>query len=176
MRTAGLIALGLALLVIQAAGATLLPMHAYAPNLMLPIVIFLGVSAGVHIVRGASICFVLGYLLDAFCGSPMGLQTFVLVASFFAARGAGLRLFPRGPALQIFLTFMMALVTGGTILALRAIFEAPEPFRTADVGQNTLMLLKSALVTALLSPLVFAAVRRIEDWGALRPEERAAAS
>ena len=84
------------LLVLEAALGTLIPMHAFAPNLMLPIVIYLGVSPEVQIVRGALISFLLGYLLDSFCGNPMGLQTFVLAASFMVARGAGLRLFPQG--------------------------------------------------------------------------------
>jgi rod shape-determining protein MreD len=86
MRSVVLILFGLTLLVFQAAAATLIPLHQVAPNLLLPIAIFLGVSHEVHISRGAILSFVLGYLLDAFCGSPMGLYTFTLVATFMASR------------------------------------------------------------------------------------------
>lgn len=172
MRSTLLIGFGLALMTLQATLGTLLPMHTFAPNLMLPIAIFLGVSAEVNIVRGAALCFVLGYLLDSLCGSPVGLQTFVLVAAFFVARGAGVRLAPQGLAFQMLMTLMMALLTGGTILALRAIFEHPPPFETDDATRKSLTVLRSALVTALLSPPIFRAVRRIEGLFS-RGEERA---
>lgn len=159
---AALVLFGFLLLVLQSALATVTSVLAYAPNLLLPIIIYLGVSANVSLVRGSLICFLLGYLYDAFCGSPMGLQTLVTVASFMAARGAGLRLFPQGPAFQILLTALMAILSGGTILALRAIFERPGPFTTPDAAQNLSLMLRYALSTALLSPLVFWVTRRIE--------------
>lgn len=159
-----LVVFGFLLLVVQSALATATPVLAYAPNLLLPITIYLGVSADVSLVRGSLICFVLGYAYDAFCGSPMGLQTFVTVASFMAARGAGLRLFPQGPVFQILLTAVMAILSGGTILALRAIFERPGPFATRDAAQNLAVMLRYALSTALLSPLVFWGARRIEGY------------
>ena len=168
-----LVAFGFALLVLETALATLIPMHSFATNLLLPIAIFLGVSAEVHIVRGALVCFVLGYLLDSFCGNPMGLQTFVLTASFIVARGAGMRLFPQGTAFQILLTFLMAIAFGATVLALRAIFEQPQgPMFTEGMGETSSAPLKSAAVTALLSPLVFAGTRRIVTLGAQKREER----
>ena len=91
MRYLALVALGFALLVAQAALGVLMPLHEWAPNLMLPIVIYLGVTHDVQVARGAAASFVLGYLLDTFCGSPMGLQTFVMVASFLIARESGHR-------------------------------------------------------------------------------------
>lgn len=174
MSSIGIVLLGFGLLVLQTALATLLPMYSFAPNLLLPIAIFLGVSPDVHIVRGASISFVLGYIFDAFCGNPMGLQTFVLVAGFMVARGAGLRLFPQGPAFQIFLTFLMAILSGATVLALRAIFEQ-QPIQGLgdDASESGITLFQSALATAIVAPLVFMAVRRIEGGGVVKSEERA---
>lgn len=167
------VAYGLCLLVLETALATLIPMHSFAPNLMLPIAIFLGVTAEVQIVRGMLVCFVLGYLLDSFCGNPMGLQTFVLTASFIVARGAGLRLFPQGMVFQILLTFLMAIAFGATVLALRAIFEQPKlPLLGDGMGAMSEGPLKSAAATALFSPLVFAGTRRILAIGAPKREER----
>jgi rod shape-determining protein MreD len=168
-----LVAFGLILLVFETAFATLVPMHSFAPNLVLPIAIYLGVSPDVHIVRGASVCFALGYLLDSFCGNPMGLQTFVLTASFIVARGAGLRLFPQGMAFQILLTFLMAIAFGATVLALRAIFEQPQvPLFGTTMGAISEAPLQSAAATALLSPLVFAGTRRIVGLGNPKREDR----
>ena len=171
-----LVAFGFLLLVLETALSTLLPMHGFAPNLMLPIAIYLGVSAESHILRGALISFMLGYLLDSFCGSPMGLQTFVLTASFMVARGTGLRLFPRGPAFQVLLTFLMAIGFGATVLSLRAIFEQPSVLGLNESARETVItLVQSAIATAVTSPLIFAGTRRIISIGALKREEQTVA-
>lgn len=175
MRNLALIGLGFVLLVAQAALATLVSAHTLAPNLLLPVVIYLGVSHDVHIVRGAALSFVLGYLLDSFCGSPMGLMTFVLVATFVVSRFAGLRFFLRGAAFQVGLTFLVSLLAGGTILALRAIFEQPAPFPAGTPFGTLLSLLGPAITTALVAPLIFAAVRRVEGLAARRRDEGATA-
>ena len=166
MRNTLLVAFGLLLLTAQAALATLAPMHTFAPNLVLPIVLCLGVSADVYMVRGALISFVLGYLLDAFCGNPMGLQTFVMVAVFMLARGAAFRLFPHGPLFSALLTFGMAVISGFAVLALRAIFEKQSEMLTYDSGRTARILFQSAATTALLAPPLFAVVRRILFGGA----------
>ena len=174
MKNALLIGLGFGLLVLQAVASTVVSVHALAPNLLLPVVIFLGVTHEVHIVRGAAISFVLGYLFDSFCGSPMGLMTFVLVAMFVLSRFAGIRFFLRGPLFQVGLTFGVSLIAGGTVIALRAIFERPAPFPAGTVGEGILSLVVPAVTTAVVSPLVFLAVRRVEAVSVRRREERAA--
>jgi rod shape-determining protein MreD len=162
VRNAALITLGFLLLVFQAALSTLIPIYAFAPNLVLPVVIYLGVTHEVHVVRGAVLAFILGYLLDAFCGSPMGLHTFILVATFIVARFAGLRFLMRGVFFQAALTFVVALLDGGTILALRAIFEKSSAWNADSVESTALTLLIPALSTALVAPVLFAVVRKIE--------------
>jgi len=173
MRNVAIVALGFVILLLQAAVSTLVPLRWLAPNLLLPVVIYLGVTHDLGIARGAALAFVLGYLLDSFCGSPMGLQTFVMVATFLAARGAGLRLFLRGPLFQIGLTFGVGVGSGATVLALRAIFEPPAPFPAGDVWQTSVSLVVPALVTAVFSPLVFGIVRRL-DAALTRPREEGA--
>ena len=171
MRNLAFVAFGFGLLVAQAALGALLPLADWAPNLVLPVVIYLGVAPDVHVVRGAALAFVLGYLLDSFCGSPMGLQTFVMVATFLVARGAGLSLFMRGPAFQIAMTFVFAVLAGGSILALRAIFEPPAPFPVGSVSTTVLSLSAGAAVTAVLAPLLFGAVRRLDGLVTRRRDE-----
>lgn len=157
------VGLGLVLLTTQSAIATLVPMHHFPPNVVLPIVVFLGVSSEVQLVRGALTSFALGYLLDAFCGSSMGLHTFVMVAAFFASRGAGLRLFPQAALLQLLAMFIAAASADATVYALRAIFEQPLlPGLGEDLRATLLSVAASALATAVLSPVIVAMARRIE--------------
>lgn len=173
MRSVWLIAFGFGLLTVQAAVATLIPMHGIAPNLMLPIVMALGVTADVWIVRGAIVSFVLGYLLDAFCGTPMGLYTFVLVATFMLSRGASSRIFPQGVFLSGALVFGMSLVTGFSVIALRAVFERRPEILNYDTRSTAFVLLSTSLATAVLSPLVFAVVQRIDGRLMQKTDERA---
>ena len=165
MRSLALLSVGFGLLIVGSSLGALVPMHGYVPNLVLPIAIFLGVSAEVPIVQGALVCFALGYLLDSFTGSPLGLQTFALVASFLIARGAGLRLFPQGRGFQILLTLTMALVSGAVVLALRAIFERAF---TLELEESGTTLVRSAVATALCAPLVFLLIRRFAAGDATR--------
>lgn len=171
MRSAAFVLLGFALLVFQAAFGVLFPLGDWAPNLVLPIVVYLGVTNDVPVVRGAVLSFVLGYLLDSFCGSPMGLQTFVMVATFLIVRGAGLNLFMRGPALQIVAAFVFASISGGTILALRAIFEPPAPFPLGTALPTLRSLVAGAATTALVAPPLFTVIRRMDGLVTRRREE-----
>jgi rod shape-determining protein MreD len=158
-----MLGLGTLLLVAQSAIATLVPMHGMTPNVVLPLAIFLGVSADVALVRGAITSFLLGYILDSFCGNRMGLHTFVIVASFLAARGAGLRLFPQAALLQVLAMFVAAASADATVYALRGIFEQPVlPGLGNDLRATLLTIAGSAASTAVLSPLIVAAARRIE--------------
>jgi len=167
------IGLGLLLLTTQSAIATLVSMHAFPPNVVLPIVVFMGVASEVQLVRGALTSFILGYLLDAFCGSSMGLHTFVMVAAFFASRGAGLRLFPQAALLQVLAMFVAAASADATVYALRAIFEHPVlPGLGDDLKATIQSVAASALATAVLSPVIVAMARRIEATRHRR-EERA---
>jgi rod shape-determining protein MreD len=191
-----ILAFGFLLLIVQATLATHVSLHPFTPNLMLPMVIFLGVQPEVGMLRGALISFLLGYLLDEFCGSPMGLQTFVLVATFMVARGAGIRLFLRGALFQIGLVFVAGIIAGGTILALRAIFSPADPFPlempatglAGDVvalltstGEDdaplvgsilgtALTLIGSAAATAIFAPGVFSVMRRLDALETRRRE------
>jgi rod shape-determining protein MreD len=173
MRSLLMVGFGFILLAGQAALATLIPMHTFAPNLMLPIALALGVSPEVHLVRGASVCFALGYLLDAFCGNPLGLQTFVLVASFMLARGAAVRLLPHGPMFIALFALVMSIVSGFAVLALRAMFEKRSEILTYDALGTLRVVIQSAIATALVAPPIFGVVKRIDARTSQKAEDRA---
>jgi len=171
LSSALMLALGFMLLVLQSSLAVLVGTHAYAPNLILPIAIFLGVSPDVQLGRGAALAFTLGYFLDLFSGNRLGLATFLMVGTYILARAAGLRLFLRGPLFQVLLTFLVSLLVGGASLALRAVFERQPPFEIGGALSAGLDLIGPAIVTAIAAPLVFAPARRIEAIGSRRREE-----
>ena len=187
-----LVGFGIALLVVQSSLGVLVPTYPFTPNLILPVVMFLGVSPEISIVRGGLLSLVFGWALDQFCGTPMGLSTAVMVATYIASRGAVHQLFLRGTAFQVGLSFAVALLSGGSMLALRAIFAPQEAFPLAlpaaglmrDVvgffsgtGETdaplvgsaveiAVTLAASALATAVCAPFVFSLLRRIEAVGA----------
>jgi rod shape-determining protein MreD len=175
IRSFAIVALGAALLVVQSTIGALLPIHPFEPNLLLPMAFFLGVSPEVRTVRGAFISFGLGYVLDLFAGYPMSLYTLLLVATFLVARGAGLRFFPRNVAFQMLLTFAVALIVGGAAVALRTMFGRRDLPPIGDGWTALPAVLASAFTTALLSPVLFALVERVDTIAAARREDAVAA-
>jgi rod shape-determining protein MreD len=180
------VATALALLLAQSALSTLVPFHPFVPNVLLPMVLYLGVTPDVTLVRGSTLAFVLGVLADELTGAPLGLDTFLFVAAFLLTRVAGLRLFLRGVPFQIAATTGIAMVASGAMLALCAIFEQGEAFPLAMppaglpgalaeslfgddvplVGSAThvaSVIAATGFSTGLVSPLVYAATRRIES-------------
>src|SRR6185312_5679123 len=114
MRNTAFLALGIALLVVQSnlfrmvgrlhvAGAT--------PSLLLPLVIFMGVHA-YSVARGAALSFTLGFFLDVFAAAPLGLFTFVTVATFVVSRAAGVRLAAQTLLTKLALAFVFSLLQG----------------------------------------------------------------
>src|SRR4051794_14304796 len=124
MRNSAFLAIGLALLILQSnlyrvidrvhiPGAT--------PALLLPLIVFMGVHE-YSVARGAALAFLLGYLLDLFTAAPVGLFTFITVATFVISRAAGVRLAAGTLLTKVALAFVFALLQGVLIVILTAIF------------------------------------------------------
>ena len=128
------------------------------PNLVLPIIVFTGVHE-YSLARGAMLAFVLGYALDLFAAAPVGLYTFVSVATFGLARIAGVRLAAQTVPTQLLLAFLFALAQGVMVLVLLAIFHKDPYVAKALVPR----LLPVAISTALAAPLVFRIAQRIHQ-------------
>ncbi len=194
-KTAFVVLFGLALLVMQTSLATLMPLHPASPMLLVPVALHLGVSPDVSLARGALTAFLLGWMMDEFCGAPMGLSTFVLVAAYLVTHAAVNQLVLRAVPSQVLLTFAVSLLGGGTMLALRTIFGPPEAFplampaaspfggllgpsgRSGAAVEIALELIVSAAFTAALAPLMFRILARIDASGTRtrRAEQGAAA-
>lgn len=161
MRNTAFLGLGILLLVVQSnlfhligpleiAGAT--------PSLLLPLVIFMGVHE-YSIARGAALSFLLGYLLDTFAASPVGLFTFISVATFVIARAAGVRLAAQTLLTKVALAFVFALLEGLLIVVLTAIFGA-DPARPRALA---VLVPPHAISTAIVAPLIFRLAERVHQ-------------
>jgi rod shape-determining protein MreD len=166
VKTASIIALGFLLLVAQSTFAAFVPFELIVPNAALAVVIYMGLhsySAG----YGAAVSFALGYLMDTFAGSPLGLYTFVAVAVFLLSRTAALRLFLKGWIFEIALTLVWATVAGVLGLLVRGLFD--QDFRS--LLTNLKIVTCKAAATAVVAPLVFRAMAWLERVTAKRRAE-----
>ncbi len=180
-----LVVFAFALLVLESAISVVVPLHPIAPSVLLPLVLYFGVTPDVTLARGTGLAFTAGLLSDELTGAPLGLTTFTFVACFLLTRVAGLRLFLRGVPFQIAATTGIAITVSGVMLSLCAIFEPQEVFplvmtpsgwigaiasrlfgdHVPLVGHVTLvatLLVASGLATGIVSPLVYVGARRID--------------
>jgi rod shape-determining protein MreD len=161
MRNSAFLAVGIGLLVVQSNLFRLvgkLQIPGATPSLLLPLIVFMGVHE-YSIARGAALSFLLGYLLDLFVGAPVGLFTFITVATFVVARAAGVRLAAQTFLTKIALAFVFGLVEGILIVILTAIFgqDAARPRALA------LLVAPHAVSTAIFAPLVFRLAERVHQ-------------
>jgi len=161
MRNAAFLAVGIVLILIQANLFRLLGwlhVNGATPSLLLPLVIFLGVHEH-SMVRGALLCFALGYFLDVAASAPMWLFTFVTVAIWWLSRIAGVRLTAQTFITRMSLGFVFALIEAGIVLILLAVFGA-DTRRPLEIGR---VVLPRAIATALFAPIVFHIAQRLHQ-------------
>ncbi|KYF69695.1 MULTISPECIES: hypothetical protein [Sorangium] len=161
MRNSAFLFMGAALLIVQSNLFRLigkLNIPGSTPSLLLPLVVFMGVHE-YSIARGAALAFLLGYLLDLFAGAPVGLFTFITVATFVVSRAAGVRLAAQTLLTKIALAFVFGLVEGVLIVILTAIFggDAARPRALA------LLVAPHAVSTAIFAPFVFRLAERVHQ-------------
>jgi rod shape-determining protein MreD len=159
MRNTAFLALGVALLVVQSNLYRLvgrLHLTGATPSLLLPLVVFMGVHE-YSIARGAALSFTLGYLLDVFAGAPVGLFTFISVATFIVSRAAGVRLAAQTLLTKVALALVFGLVQGILIVVLTAIF-GNDPARPRALA---FLVAPYAVATAIFAPFVFSLAERL---------------
>ncbi|MEZ4299781.1 MAG: hypothetical protein R3B70_32835 [Polyangiaceae bacterium] len=159
MRNSAFVALGVGLLILQTNLFRIIgPLHiaGATPSLLLPLVVFMGVHE-YSIGRGAALAFLLGYLIDVFTAAPVGLFTFITVATFVVSRGAGVRLAAQTFLTKLALAFGFGLVEGVLIVVLTAIF-GNDPARPRALAY---LVLPHAISTALFAPLVWSLAERV---------------
>lgn len=150
MHSVAIIVMSFLLLVLQATFAQIVSLDMFIPSLSFPVVLYIALhnyNAG----HGAVLAFIIGYMMDIFAGSPMGLHTFITVAVFLVSRVAALRLFFQGWFFEIILVFLLALMSSTMLLLIRALFD--KEFGGLLIHFKTVVSRSGA--TALVAPLIF---------------------
>src|SRR5213596_2078493 len=124
------------------------------PDLVLVLTVYLGIRH--HSVGGALGAFLLGYFLDTFAGTLLGLQAFALTAAYVAVYLVARHLWMDRGFPVIAVAFLAACVRALALLAVGALVAAPLPLWQHVVRYGLL----EAGVVAVVTPAVFACLRR----------------
>ncbi len=161
MRNALFLTVGILLTLVQSNLYRVLgPLHVpgITPNLVLPLVVFLGVHEH-SMARGAILSAVFGYLLDIVAGAPVGFFTFIHVSIWWLARIAGVRMTSQTWLTRISLGFGFSVVEAAFGLILLAVFGS-DTKRPVEIAA---MVLTHSASTGLVAPLVFATIQRLHQ-------------
>ncbi len=153
-------------LAIQTTAARWLPLSTLVPDFVL----ILAVDLGLRHRRALALllAFAMGYAMDAFSGSQIGVNTFVVTLVFLIAYEVGTHTTATGTQAGALLVFVAVLIQnlGGYLISTQ--FRAPNQLGVLLPGA----LLQGAL-TALLAPPVFALVERLRRSVGLSQRRRA---
>jgi rod shape-determining protein MreD len=150
-------ALTLIALAIQTTASRWLPLSALVPDLVLVLAVDLGLRH--RRALAPIVAFAMGYAMDAFSGSQLGVNTFTVTLTYLIAYEVGVHSSAAGAEAGATLVFVAVLIQslGGFLLSTQ--FRAPD-----QLGALVPAALLQATVTAVVAPLVFrltAGLRRI---------------
>ena len=125
-----------------------LPIGMLAPNLVLILAVDLGMRY--HGALGALLAFAMGYAVDSFSGTHLGLNAFMLTLIYVIAYGLSRYLISTSTTIGVIIVFAGAILIGLANSAGNAGFEGAP----GAVGIVPRLALQGA-ISALLTPLVF---------------------
>jgi rod shape-determining protein MreD len=131
-----------------------LPLGMLAPNLVLILAVDLGMKH--HGALGALMAFAMGYAIDSFSGTHLGLNAFMLTLIYLIAYAFSRYLISTSTAIGVVVVFVGAILTG---LA-NSIGSAGFEVGPGTAGLMPRLALQGA-ISALFTPLVFS----ITGWG-----------
>jgi rod shape-determining protein MreD len=124
------------------------------PDLVLVLCVYLGLHE--HSVAGVTGAFLLGYLLDSFSGSVVGLNAFAMTSVYVVVYLMSRRLWMDNVLSAVAMAFLGTVLKGVLVtVALAAYLAVHRP--TLQAAQ---ILLAEALLAAALTPVTFATLRR----------------
>lgn len=158
-------ALTLIALAIQTTASRWLPLSALMPDLVLVLAVDLGLR---HRRALAPImAFAMGYAMDSFSGSQLGVNTFAVTLTYMVAYEVGVHTSATGPEAGAVLAFIAVLIQslGGFLISTQ--FRAPD-----QIGALLPAALLQATVTAVIAPLVFGLTASLKRIVGLSPQRR----
>jgi len=144
-----------------------MPLSFFTPDLVIPFVLYIAII-DFGAARGAALAFVLGYIMDASAGSPVGVHLFVVPAIYLLYRFIYQKLLLTGTLFRMVLTLAAAATAGLMVVGMRALFERSLMSFTMIV--STLLLY--SLSTAAFSPVIFWLGGKLVPESPRRQEEK----
>lgn len=153
-------------LAIQTTATRWLPLSALMPDLVLVLAVDLGLR---HRRALAPImAFAMGYAMDSFSGSQLGVNTFAVTLTYLVAYEVGVHTSATGPEAGAVLAFIAVLIQslGGFLLSTQ--FRAPDQLATLLPAA-----LLQATVTAVIAPTVLRLTAALQRTLGLSQQRRA---
>jgi rod shape-determining protein MreD len=149
---------GILLLLLQSTLLHLLPFSPVVPDLVLVLCVYLGLH---HPTAGAAIgSFLLGYSVDVMSSRLLGLNAFAMTLVFLAVYFSSRSIWLHNPLVSSFIVLLAALVKGAALVMVWAVFLSVDRFWIGAARY----IISEALLAAALAPLVFALLRRCENY------------
>lgn len=149
---------GIFLLLLQTTLLHLLPIGPVVPDLILVLCVYLGLY---HPSVGAALgSFLLGYSVDIVSSPILGLNAFAMSLVFLSVYFSSRSIWIQNPIVTSLVVLLAALVKGTAVVLVSAVFLSVEGFW---IGAARYIIME-ALVAAVLAPLVFALLRRGQNY------------
>jgi rod shape-determining protein MreD len=145
-------------LLLQTTLLHLLPISPVVPDLTLVLCVYLGLY---HPTVGAAVgAFLLGYSIDIVSSPIIGLNAFAMSLVFLTVYLSSRAIWLQNPLVSSLVVLLASLVKGAALVLVSAIFVSIEGFW---IGAGW-YIIREALLAALLAPVVFALLRRGENY------------
>ncbi|MET0692088.1 MAG: rod shape-determining protein MreD [Candidatus Binatia bacterium] len=145
-------------LLLQTTLLHLLPISPVVPDLTLVLCVYLGLY---HPTVGAALgAFLLGYSTDIVSSRIIGLNAFAMSLVFLTVYLSSRAIWLQNPLVSSLVVLLASLVKGAALVLVSAIFVSIEGFW---IGAGW-YIIREALLAALLAPVVFALLRRGENY------------
>jgi rod shape-determining protein MreD len=145
-------------LLLQTTLLHLLPISPVVPDLTLVLCVYLGLY---HPTVGAALgAFLLGYSIDIVSSRIIGLNAFAMSLVFLTVYLSSRAIWLQNPLVSSLVVLLASLVKGAALVLVSALFVSIEGFW---IGAGW-YIIREALLAALLAPVVFALLRRGENY------------
>lgn len=138
-------------------GQMSLPVLPASPNPTLIIVTYIGQFYSP--ITGLLISFILGYFLDVVSGTLLGINSFAMVSLCYLSYILGKRIVMQSALTQILTVFVFFIIYSGIVYSLFSFFSieiSTHPFVKAALWNG--------IATAVVSPILLAAIKRMERF------------
>jgi rod shape-determining protein MreD len=149
---------GIFVLLLQTTLLHLIPGGPIVPDLTLVLCVYLGLY---HPTVGAALgSFLLGYSIDIVSSRVIGVNAFAMSLVFLSVYFSSRAIWLQNPMVTSLVVLLAALVKGAALVLVSAIFVSVEGFWIGAAWY----IIKEALLAAVLAPMVFALLRRGENF------------